>query len=179
MSKTSMISMLAGVSILLGACSGGTESGEEMSFDILNTSGSKIGTIAIEDVGAAGVDITVSVEGLEPGVRAMHLHETGVCTAPDFTSAGGHYNPGNVAHGHQVDGGPHAGDMKNIEIKADGTGLFEVRNERVSLRGTNGLPALMDADGSALIIHVGADDYETQPTGAAGPRAACAVIPAG
>lgn len=178
MSKTSMISMLAGASLLLTACGGAAEMEDEVSFDILNASGAKIGTIEIDDEGAEGVEITVSVSGLEPGVRAMHLHETGVCTAPDFTSAGGHYNPGDTAHG-QVEDGPHAGDMMNIEIKADGTGLFEVRNERVSLRGTNGLPALMDADGSALIIHAGADDYETQPTGGAGGRVACAVIPAG
>ena len=175
MSKLSMISMLASVSIVLTACGGGDGADEELSFDIINASGTKIGTVEIEDEGAKGVEIEVSVTGLEPGIHAMHIHETGLCDGPDYKTAGGHYNPAGVAHG-QVDDGPHAGDMMNIDIQSDGSGKFEVKNGRVSLRGTNGLPALIDADGSTLIIHAKADDYKSQPTGAAGARVACAVI---
>ncbi len=178
MSKLSMISMLATVSLVLAACGGADAPEETMTVDIMNTAGAKIGTLKIEDDGAEGVELDIQVTGLEPGISAMHIHETGKCIAPDYTSAGGHFNPGQVAHG-QVADGPHAGDMMNIEIDQDGTGSFEIENEKVSLRGTNGLPALMDADGSALIIHAKADDYESQPSGAAGPRVACAVIPAG
>lgn len=178
MSKLSMISMLATASLLLAACGGAEAPEETMTVDIMNTSGVKIGTLEIEDDGADGVELDIQVSGLEPGISAMHIHETGECIAPDYTSAGGHFNPASVSHGN-VDDGPHAGDMMNIEIKADRTGSFEIDNEKVSLRGTSGLPALMDADGSALIIHAKADDYKSQPSGAAGPRIACAVIPAG
>jgi len=120
--------------------------------------------------------VKVEVKGLTPGTRAMHFHEIGRCEAPDFTSSGGHFNPAGVAHG-QVEDGPHAGDMMNIEIDADGNGSFSVLNDMVSVKSGD-LPALMDADGTALVIHAGPDDYESQPSGAAGPRVACAVISA-
>ena len=66
--------------------------------------------------------------------------------------------------------------MMNVEADADGTGTFIVINERVSINGNHGLPALLDADGTALILHAGADDYESQPSGAAGSRIGCAVV---
>lgn len=178
MTKKSMISMLAAGSLILAACSGAKTEAESTTYDILNASGSKIGTLAIKDEGTHGVELKVQVSGLETGTSAMHIHETGVCIGPDYKSAGGHFNPENVSHG-SVGDGPHAGDMMNIEIKADGTGTFNVANHKVSLNGAHGLPALRDADGSALIIHAKGDDYKSQPSGAAGPRIACAVIPAG
>jgi len=114
--------------------------------------------------------------GISPGAHAMHFHEIGRCDAPDFTSSGGHYNPTSAAHGHKMADGPHAGDMMNVEVAADGTGTFVVTNARVSINGDHGLPALLDGDGTALILHAGEDDYVTQPTGAAGGRIGCAVI---
>ena len=119
-----------------------------------------------------GVKGQVDIKGLTPGTHAMHFHEFGACEAPDFKSAGGHYNPAAVAHGH------HAGDMMNINVAENGIGTFKVINDKVNLKGGT-LPAFMDSDGTALIIHAGADDYVSQPSGAAGPRVACAVIPAG
>lgn len=177
MKKFLAISMITSASIMLTACSGASDDTEDLSFPILNAQGAEIGTLEIDALAGGGVEVEVNVEGLSPGVRAMHFHEFGLCEGPDYTSAGGHYNPEGVAHG-QVDDGPHAGDMMNVEIAEDGTGTFEVTNMKVSLRGGD-LPALMDSDGTALIIHAGPDDYKSQPSGAAGPRVACAVIPAG
>jgi Cu-Zn family superoxide dismutase len=177
MKKFLAISMLTSASIMLAACEGAGNDAEEMSFLILDAQGSEIGLLEIEELAAGGVEVGVDVRGLTPGIHAMHFHEFGRCDGPDFKSAGGHYNPAGVAHG-QVEDGPHAGDMMNVEIAADGTGKFEVTNEKVNLRAGS-LPALMDSDGTALIIHGGADDYTSQPSGAAGPRVACAVIPAG
>ena len=135
----------------------------------MNAEGSEIGKINITPLTKGGVDLVVSVKGLTPGSHAMHFHEFGRCDGPDFKSAGGHYNPENVAHGH------HAGDMMNVDVANDGTGKFEVTNGKVNLK-IGSLPALMDADGTALIIHAGEDDYTSQPSGAAGPRVACAII---
>jgi len=178
MIKMSMISMLGVGSLMLSACSETNIDVDKTTYDIINSTGSKIGTLMIKDEHGHGVKLNIQVSGLEAGTSAMHIHDTGVCTGPDFKSAGGHFNPDNVSHG-EVGDGPHAGDMMNIEIKADGTGTFNVENHKVSLNGVHGLPALRDADGSALIIHAKADDYKSQPSGAAGPRVACAVIPAG
>lgn len=144
---------------------------------ILTAERTSIGTISLVDVGIHGTKVTVSLSGLQgAGVHAMHFHETGKCESPDFSSAGGHYNPENTNHGAYASGGPHAGDMMNIEVNEDGIGVMTIVNERVSINGQQQLPALFDDDGSALIIHAGADDYESQPSGAAGPRIGCAVL---
>ena len=177
MRKTLAITMITGASIMLTACSGASTNTENLSFPILNAQGAETGTLEIKALSNGGVDVKVDVQGLTPGTHAMHFHEFGRCEGPDYKSAGGHYNPAGVSHG-QVEDGPHAGDMMNVEVGADGTGTFDVTNMKVSLRAGS-LPALMDADGTALIIHGGADDYKSQPSGAAGPRVACAVIPAG
>ena len=181
MRKLRAISATTALSIMLVGCGGpssNTGSASEVSsFPIQNTQGEKIGTLTIESIKTGGVEVEINISGITPGSHAMHFHEFGRCDGPDFKSAGGHYNPAGVPHGH-VDGGGHAGDMMNIEANADGTGLFNVTNDRVNIKGGS-LPALMDADGTALIIHDKADDYTSQPSGAAGPRIACAVIPAG
>jgi len=172
MRKNLIISALTVVTIALGACSKSETESRTFSFPIMNADGEEIGKIDITPLEKAGVDLDISVEGLTPGSHAMHFHEFGRCDAPNFKSAGGHYNPEDVAHGQ------HAGDMMNVNVASDGTGRFEVTNGKVNLT-TGSLPALMDSDGTALIIHAGADDYTSQPSGAAGPRVACAVIPAG
>jgi len=171
------ILILTSTCLALSACSDGDIDSDEVSFDIRNDAGQVIGSLELESLGANGTDIEVELSGLDgAGTHAMHFHETGLCEAPAFTSSGGHFNPEGVSHG-EVGDGPHAGDMMNIQIGADGSGEFEVINTRVSIRGEGGLPALMDSDGAALVIHAKADDYTSQPSGAAGPRIACAVIP--
>jgi len=177
MKKIYAISSLTCVSLILSACGASNDVQDAMSIPIQNTQGAEIGTLTLTQIETGGVNVDVNVSELEPGTRAMHFHEFGKCDGPDFKSAGGHYNPTGVSHG-QVDDGPHAGDMMNVDVDADGKGQFVFVNDKVNLSGGD-LPPLMDTDGSALIIHGGADDYESQPSGAAGPRVACAVIAAG
>lgn len=111
---------------------------------------------------------------LPAGTHGFHIHETGACT-PDFAAAGGHYAPLGNDHGALVEDGLHAGDMPNIHVGEDGMLTVEVLNAGISLEeGEAGY--LFDEDGSALMIHAGADDYESQPSGAAGDRIACGVI---
>ncbi|MFT6269234.1 MAG: Cu-Zn family superoxide dismutase [Alphaproteobacteria bacterium] len=144
---------------------------------ILTATGDTLGTLTLKDLGEGGTEVTVSVSGLDSaGTHAMHFHEFGLCEAPSFTSSGGHKNPMNMAHGKLSADGPHAGDMMNMEVGSDGKGTLTLINELVSINGDHGLPALLDDDGTALIIHEKADDYMTQPTGAAGGRIGCAVL---
>lgn len=153
------------------------ERGEVMTRDIMNPEGETIGTVTLTSLGMSGTEVKVDVSGLEQGTHALHFHQTGKCEGPDFASAGGHFNPTDKEHGFDVADGPHAGDMENIDVGINGEGVFTVTNKRVSIRSNDSeLPALLDADGAALMIHQKADDYTSQPSGAAGARVGCAVI---
>lgn len=121
-----------------------------------------------------GVLINLSVKGLPPGEHAFHVHAVGKCEPP-FTTAGGHYNPDSKKHGLMAADGAHAGDMPNLHIPQSGDLTVEVLNAAVTL--DKGKPnSLLDADGSALVIHASTDDYKTDPTGEAGGRIACGVV---
>ena len=117
-----------------------------------------------------GVLIAVDLHGLKAGVHAIHLHAVGKCEGPDFKSAGGHFNPANKQHGFMTPEGPHAGDMPNIDVPANG----KLKAELLAADAT--LDSLLDADGAALVVHAKADDYKSQPAGDAGDRVACGVI---
>jgi Cu-Zn family superoxide dismutase len=122
----------------------------------------------------SGVLIQVQAKGFTPGVRAFHIHETGKCEAPDFKTAGAHFNPEGKRHGFKNPHGAHAGDMANLVVAADGTAKAEVLVPGLKLK--EGPHALLRKGGTALVIHAQADDYQTDPAGAAGDRVACGVI---
>lgn len=174
------LTIMASTIILSGlaACNNsGLASGiTEIEREILTPNGAKLGTLVLNTLENGTTLVTVNVKNISPGIHAMHFHETGLCEGPDFKSAGGHYNPKQMDHGMDMPNGPHAGDMMNIEVGADSTASFSIINKRVSIDGQKGLPALIDVDGSALILHEKADDYTSQPSGAAGARIGCAVI---
>lgn len=142
---------------------------------LVNPSGDRVGTVELVQTPNSGVLIRLDVRGLEPGTHGFHIHETGQCTTPDFTSAGGHYAPRGRSHGVRHPHGAHAGDLLNIHVPESG----RLQTERLAFHatlvpGTAGF--LLDDDGSAVVIHGGADDYTSQPSGDAGPRVACGVI---
>ena len=138
-------------------------------YDIVGTEGDVIGRVDLID-GAGGVLLKAEMEGLDPGEHGFHLHETGLCEPP-FTSAGGHYNPTDRAHGLLSEGGPHAGDLPNLVVSEDAS----VAGVHAFADGIS-VAELQEGDGSALVIHAGPDDYRTDPAGAAGDRVACAAI---
>ncbi|WP_235565427.1 superoxide dismutase family protein [Lysobacter sp. Root494] len=119
-----------------------------------------------------GVRITGEIGGLSRGsTHAIHIHEKGDCSAADATSAGGHFNPSQQAHGRAGSGPHHGGDMDNIVADANGVARVDVRALGVSLGG-----GATDIGGRAVVVHAMPDDYATQPAGNAGARVACGVI---
>lgn len=121
-----------------------------------------------------GVFIRLQLSNGTPGTHAFHIHEIGKCDPPDFTSAGGHFNPSGKKHGILNPEGKHGGDLPNIHVPESGTLTVETVATQVSLK--EGDNKLFDENGSALVIHAGPDDYHTDPAGDAGKRIACGVI---
>jgi len=138
-----------------------------------DAAGKDVGTVNLTQT-PHGVLLKLSLKGVPAGEHAFHVHAVGKCEPP-FTSAGGHFNPGGKKHGMAAAEGPHAGDMPNLYVPAGGELVVEVANPGISL--VKGQPnSVFDADGSAIIVHAGVDDYKTDPTGNAGDRIACGVI---
>jgi len=117
-----------------------------------------------------GVKVYAHLEGLTPGKHGFHVHEFGDCSAPDLTSAGGHFNPTQMAHGAPTDHTRHSGDLGNIVADDKGMATLEWVDPMMRLSGPNSII------GRAVIVHAKEDDLKTQPTGNAGPREACGVI---
>lgn len=149
------VSTASGASITLAPASGSLVSGKLTASPI-----------------TGGVRITGEIGGLSRGsTHAIHIHEKGDCSAADATSAGGHFNPAQQAHGRAGSGPHHGGDMDNIVADANGVARVDVRALGVSLGG-----GATDIGGRAVVVHAMPDDYRTQPTGNAGGRIACGVI---
>ncbi len=135
-------------------------------------SGSTVsGWATFTELDGGGVRVVVHVEKAPPGTHGLHIHDKGDCSDPEAKSAGGHFNPGAMEHAGPMDERHHAGDLGNIEVKADGTGNLEISSKMLTV--TEGPHSVV---GRAVIFHEKADDLKTQPTGNAGGRLACGVI---
>ena len=118
------------------------------------------------------ITLTIEIQGASPGLHAVHIHANGDCSAPDGTSAGGHWNPTGVAHGKWGEGEFHLGDIGNITVGEDGTGRITLTTDLWDI----GTGSDVDVVGKGIIVHAGADDFVSQPSGAAGARIGCGVI---
>ena len=141
--------------------------------NLMDGKGNKVGTATFTPA-KMGVKIAVNLMGLPPGMHAIHIHTVGKCDAPDFMTAGGHFNPEMRQHGKDNPMGPHAGDLLNFTVDAKGKAKTTVMASMVTLG--DGPNSLFHTGGTALMIHAMPDDYKTDPTGAAGARIACGVI---
>jgi Cu-Zn family superoxide dismutase len=143
---------------------------------LINSSGQSIGSVRAWQT-AGGVTFRIDAAGLPHGVHGLHVHAVGRCDPPDFASAGPHWNPAARKHGMNNPAGPHAGDLPNVEVAANGVLGTTVTLPGATLVGGPGANgALIDADGAALVLHAQADDYMTDPSGNSGARIACAVL---
>jgi superoxide dismutase, Cu-Zn family len=151
----------------------GQEAPKSAHADIVNAQGQKIGTARIV-AAKQGVKVELKVEKLPPGTHGFHFHTVGKCEGPDFKSAGAHFNPDAKQHGKDNPAGPHAGDMLNIVVAADGKAKATLVDTNVTLAA--GPNSLFHDGGASIMIHEKEDDYKTDPSGNSGARIACGVV---
>ncbi len=178
MSPTSarLFNIFPAVSLLLGlSLTGVAGCGDKTTTattTLLSATGQQMGTATFTQKGDAPVQVDVSLTGLPAGKHGVHVHDLGKCDPPDFTTAGGHFNPTTQAHGDPAQAVHHSGDFGNIDIGQSGTGTLSLTTTLSLRAGDPTNPA-----NHALIIHQSMDDLTTQPTGNSGARVACGIIP--
>ena len=140
---------------------------------LVDTQGRSVGQASLQQT-PNGLLVKLELRNAPPGTHALHIHQVGRCEGPSFESAGGHVGPGDKGHGFLNSRGPHAGDLPNIEVPT--TGQLSVEHLVKDVTLDPGPASLLDADGSALVIHMDKDDYATDPAGKSGNRIACGTI---
>ncbi len=172
--------LLIGIAIILVGCERARQQAGVLPIAPAKQANAMIGSS--NDSGVTGVAVftqngdqitlTIEIQGASPGLHAAHIHANGDCSAPDGTSAGGHWNPTGVAHGKWGEGEFHLGDIGNITVGEDGTGSITLTTDLWEI----GTGSDVDVVGRGIIVHAGADDFTSQPSGAAGARIGCGVI---
>ncbi len=156
-----------------------TEDRPTAAASFVDLDGKTVGSATLMDT-PNGVVIRAEIEGLKPGELSMHFHQTGQCDpATKFESAGGHFNPANAQHGFMNAEGPHGGDMPNQFVGEDGKLSVNLINDMITIGTADAesqRDSIIDDDGTAIVIHAGADDYQSQPAGNSGDRIVCGVI---
>lgn len=157
----------------LAACAGGGSGYGSAEAVMSPTKGNATsGTVSFKQEGSKVV-VNARISGLTPGAHGFHIHEKGDCSAPDATSAGGHFNPGGKAHGHPDHADHHVGDMPQLMADASGNATLTA-----TLSGPTIGDGAANIVGRSVIVHAAPDDFKTQPTGNSGARVACGVIAA-
>lgn len=181
--KSFNILLSAGAALLfIGGCqSARSTAGKEaavpptvLDVPMLGSTGQTIGLAKLSEV-PEGVRIQLQVSGLKPGLHGLHFHEKPVCEAPDFTTAGSHFNPFHKEHGFENPKGAHAGDLPNLLVDEQGKAQVDFITQSVAL-APDKPNSLYHAGGTSLVIHEQADDLKTDPAGNSGKRIACGVV---
>lgn len=136
--------------------------------------GTPMGVLALTPA-PGGVLLSGQLTGVPAGAHGIHFHTVGRCDGPEFTTAGAHFNPGSTKHGLLNPEGPHAGDLPAVAADASGRAAVNATTVLVTLSSAAG-NGLLDADGSAIVVHAASDDQRTDPSGNSGGRIACGVI---
>jgi Cu-Zn family superoxide dismutase len=175
------ISMLAGTALCFAAGAAAAAPTTQpapapfASGTFATATGAAAGTATITEQAGGNPVLRITASGLPAGAHGVHIHMTGKCEGPAFTSAGGHLNPAGHQHGKDNPAGSHLGDLPNMTVDGHGNGeLVQLMTvDAATLRAQ-----LLDADGAAVVVHADADDYRTDPSGNSGARIACAVLKA-
>jgi len=171
---TTGLTLASAAALVLAGCASSptAETGAQARATIEARSDSTVtGSATFTEVSGGGVKVQVHIEKAAPGTHGLHIHDVGDCSDPKAASAGGHFNPGGMPHAGPMDMKRHAGDLGNIEIKADGAGDLIMMSDMLTVK-----PGPNSVVGRAVVFHEKADDMTTQPTGNAGGRLGCGVI---
>lgn len=141
--------------------------------ELKDAQGKAVGTVLLWEQGS-GVGLKLDLHDLPPGEHGIHFHQTPKCDAPDFKSAGPHFNPDAKKHGLENPEGHHAGDMQNFTVDAQGKADLTLEDKDATLG--DGAHSLFSNGGTAIVIHAKADDMKTDPSGNSGDRIACGII---
>lgn len=165
--------VLAGAALVwIASCASSGSSAPQAMATIISESGTKVqGRALFTQLPAGGVKTEVWIESAAPGTHGLHIHEKGDCSAPDGSSAGGHFNAAGNPHAAPADKARHNGDLGNIEVGADGKGHLELTTDLLTVK-----PGPNSVVGKSVIFHEKADDLKTQPSGNAGGRFGCGVV---
>lgn len=158
---------------VFAGCASAQDAGLRASAELRKSDGQAVARATVEPNGQ-GLRLRIEATGLPAGTYGAHIHMIGRCDAPDFASAGGHWNPMSRQHGSENPQGPHMGDLPNLVVDANGAGSLSSDIPHGALR--EGDHGLLDADGAAVIVHASPDDYRTDPSGNSGARIACGVL---
>lgn len=165
--------LLSVTAAALTGCAGGIGHEPTATAELQPTAGSTVtGKVHFVQHADGGVRVSGQVSGLKPNSEhGFHIHENGDCSSADGSSAGGHFNPGNSAHGKHGQGVQHVGDLMSLRANASGMAVVQYETQQISLNANS-----KNIANRALIVHADPDDFTTQPTGNAGARLACGVI---
>jgi Cu-Zn family superoxide dismutase len=153
-------------------------SNQKVVVHIKTSEGQDAGTATFREVKGGKLSIKLNLKNLPFGEHAVHIHEHPICDAPDFKTAGGHFNPDGKKHGMMNPEGHHNGDLpQNISIGEDHTGQASFKVDYLSLT-PGAKDNILSDGGTAIVVHERADDMKSDPTGNAGNRIACGVITA-
>lgn len=141
--------------------------------NLIDVEGRPVGEARLQQT-PRGVLVRLELRNATPGAHAVHLHQVGKCERPSFESAGPHVAAPSQKHGFLNASGPHTGDLPNIDIPSTRSLVVEQLVPGVTLDGS--ATSLLDADGSAIVLHSGKDDYSSDPAGNSGDRIACGPI---
>jgi Cu-Zn family superoxide dismutase len=167
--------LLLGVAVILSGCASMPGDRGPLSAEAVlkDKDGKQVGAATLIET-PEGVRVAVTGFRLPPGSHGLHVHAVGRCDPPDFTSAGGHFNPRGKQHGRLNPAGAHAGDLPNLVVAASGQAGIDISTKAFTL--APGPTSLLGEKGTAIVLHANPDDEKTDPTGNSGARIACGVI---